>query len=165
MARFRPATGHPDQRRRTRLLIIIQETRCSPTFLTGYAHANPVAGPFDTNRGALANYDAAIERLEKTDGIARQPVGSAYWDRGQTRMKLGQGEQGCADCNWAIKMGFKMWISLGGRPPDESRAATRRSRTSTGARSLEPLLPLRVASAMTDLRLKPGQMGAIGTGA
>ena len=64
--------------------------------------------------GALADYNAAIELLEKTADVDRHRVGRIYWDRGQTRSKLGQEEQGCSDFNRAIEMGFQMWIKVDG---------------------------------------------------
>lgn len=87
--------------------------------------------------GALADYNAAIAQLEKTEGIDRQRIGRVYWDRGQTRMKLGQDEQGCADCNRAIEMGFKMWIKVEG---EDAGSVTDRPELSGQYRS-HPVIP------------------------
>ena len=61
--------------------------------------------------GALSDYNVAIEKFEKTDGVDIEKVARVYWDRGRTLMKIGQNEQGYADCNRALKMGLKMFYN------------------------------------------------------
>ena len=80
------------------------------------AYVNRAASKFRLGdyKGALPDYNSAIERLEKTTNVDKQRVGRVYWDRGETLIKLGQEEQGCADCNRAIEMGFMMWVAVEG---------------------------------------------------
>ena len=66
-----------------------------------------------TTRGAIADFDAAIERLTKAGDTAKdgqQLLARLYWSRGAAYLRLGREDQGYTDLNKSLELGTKMWV-------------------------------------------------------
>jgi len=83
-----------------------------PAGTVGYANRGTVRRSCGDLTGALEDYSAAIRNhLEHHSGADSNQISAVYWNRGQTRMALGQEDDGYSDMNEAFRLGYTLYLN------------------------------------------------------
>ena len=84
-----------------------------PGTIDAYVNRALANSRLDNFEGAVADFDTAIEELEKagdTTEDGQRLLGRLYWGRGSACMRSDREDQAYSDWNKALELGIEMWL-------------------------------------------------------